>query len=71
MKTSAERKGDCFALNGEKAYITNGPIADLFIVLAITGIKAERKLFTAFLVPGDTMGLERTKPLQFPFLRPS
>ncbi|MBW2637176.1 MAG: acyl-CoA/acyl-ACP dehydrogenase [Deltaproteobacteria bacterium] len=71
LKTSAEKKGDCFVLNGEKAYLTNGPIADLFIVHAVTGIEAERKQFTAFLVPGDAQGLERTKPVQFPFLRPS
>jgi alkylation response protein AidB-like acyl-CoA dehydrogenase len=71
LSTAAERKGDCFVLNGEKAYLTNGPIADLFIVLAITDIEAERKRFTAFLVPGDAQGLERTKPVQFPFLRPS
>jgi alkylation response protein AidB-like acyl-CoA dehydrogenase len=71
LKTSAERKGDCFVLDGEKAYLTNGPIADLFIVLAVTGIEAKRKRFTAFLVPGDAQGLERTKPIRFPFLRPS
>jgi alkylation response protein AidB-like acyl-CoA dehydrogenase len=71
VKTWAERKGDCFVLNGEKAYLTNGPIADLFIVLAVTGIEAKRKQFTAFLVPGDAQGLERTKPIQFAFLRPS
>jgi alkylation response protein AidB-like acyl-CoA dehydrogenase len=71
LTTSAERKGDYFVLNGEKAYLTNGPIADLFIVLAITETTAGRKRFTAFLVPGDAQGLERTKPVQFPFLRPS
>jgi len=71
LKTSAERKGDCFVLNGEKSYLTNGPIADLFIVVAVTGIETGRKCFTAFLVPADAQGLQRTKPLRFPFLRPS
>lgn len=71
LQTSAERKGDCFVLNGEKAYLTNGPIADLFIVLATTGIEAKRKRFTAFLVPADAQGLERTQPVRFPFLRSS
>ena len=34
MRTSARRDGDRYLLNGTKLYITNGPIADLFIVYA-------------------------------------
>ncbi|NOZ61325.1 MAG: acyl-CoA/acyl-ACP dehydrogenase [Calditrichaeota bacterium] len=36
MKTSAQKKGDHFLLNGTKMYITNGPIADVVFVMAKT-----------------------------------
>jgi isovaleryl-CoA dehydrogenase len=34
MTTRADKKGDCFVLNGNKMWITNGPIADTLIVYA-------------------------------------
>jgi isovaleryl-CoA dehydrogenase len=34
MRTTARRDGDRYLLNGTKLYITNGPIADVFIVYA-------------------------------------
>jgi isovaleryl-CoA dehydrogenase len=34
MRTTARRDGDRYILNGTKLYITNGPIADVFIVYA-------------------------------------
>jgi alkylation response protein AidB-like acyl-CoA dehydrogenase len=71
LKTTAEGREGFFILNGEKSYLTNGPIANLFIVIAITGIEDGRKRFTAFLVPAETKGLQRTEPIRFPFLRPS
>jgi len=36
MKTRAEKKGDRYVLNGSKMFITNGPIGDVFIVMAVT-----------------------------------
>ena len=35
MRTTATRDGDAYVLNGTKLYITNAPIADLFIVYAV------------------------------------
>jgi len=70
LETTALRDGRDYILNGEKTYITNGPIADLFIVLAITGSKGDKRRFTAFIVPGDTTGLSKTKPMTLPFLKP-
>jgi alkylation response protein AidB-like acyl-CoA dehydrogenase len=35
LKATAKRDGDSFVVDGEKAFVTNGPIADLFVVLAI------------------------------------
>ena len=71
IETSACREGDFYILNGEKTSLTNGPIADLFVVVASTGVEGGRKSFTAFLVPGDTVGLSMTEPMVLDFLRPS
>lgn len=71
IETSGYRNGDFYILNGEKAYLTNGPMADLFIVIASTGIDEGRKRFSAFLIPKETTGLSLTKPMKFDFFRPS
>ncbi|MBL4720281.1 MAG: acyl-CoA dehydrogenase family protein, partial [Alphaproteobacteria bacterium] len=71
LKTSATRDGDDFILNGEKAYLTNGPIADLFLVLAITGIENGRKQFSVLIVPRDAPGLSLTEGVVVDFLRPA
>jgi acyl-CoA dehydrogenase len=71
LKATARRDGSDFVLDGEKAFVTNGPIADLFIVMAITSNEEGRNRFSAFLVPKDTPGFSivPTKPLDF--LKPS
>ncbi len=71
LATRALRAGDGFRLTGEKAYLTNGPIADLYVVVAVTSEAAGRKRFTAFLVPRRTPGLSVAAPTPLPFLRPS
>ncbi len=71
MKTTATRQGDGYVLNGEKTYLTNGPVADLFVTLAITGEVAGRKAYSAFLVPRATAGLTVTPTLAVDFLRPA
>jgi len=71
IKTTAVREGDFYRLDGEKTYLTNGPIADVFVVIAVTGVEGDRKRLTTFLVPKDTPGLAQTKPMRLDFLRPS
>jgi len=71
LKTSAITQGNMYLLNGEKTYLTNGPIADLFVVIAVTGEEAGQKRFTAFLVPKDAPGLTVSTPMKLNFLRPS
>ena len=71
LKTEAHLQGNDYILNGEKAYLTNGPIADLFVVIALTGKVETQKNFTAFLVPKDAPGLTVTQPMDLDFLRPS
>ncbi len=70
LKTRASARDGSFSISGEKAYLTNGPIADLYVVLAITGEEEGRKSFTAFIVPSDAPGLARTPLLDLGFLRP-
>ena len=70
IKTTALKDGSFYVLNGEKTYLTNGPIAGLFIVIAITE-EAEQKKFTAFAVPRHTGGLKVGPPLNLNFLKPS
>jgi len=50
MRTSAERKGDRYVLNGSKMWITNGPAADTMVVYAKTDAAAGPRGITAFIV---------------------
>jgi len=70
LKTSAERDGNGYVLHGEKTYLTNGPMADFFIVLAVSGQDGERKRYGAFWVPRGCAGLAVTGPMDVGFLRP-
>lgn len=55
---TAERTDDGgYVLNGHKAWIANGTIADLFVVMARTGEGPGPLGLTAFLVPADTPGV--------------
>src|SRR5918911_642904 len=56
MRTRAVRHGDDYLLNGEKAWITHGPVADFLLVAARTGDDGARGIST-FLVPGDAPGV--------------
>lgn len=71
LRTTATRDGDSVVIDGEKAYVTNGPLADVFIVLAITAQADGRKRYSAFLVPRTTAGLEILPMESFGALRPS
>ncbi|OUR75387.1 hypothetical protein A9Q83_18375 [Alphaproteobacteria bacterium 46_93_T64] len=70
LKTTAERSDNNFILNGEKTFLTNAPLADYFIVLAITSQTETRKEFSAILVPAESIGLERTDGIKLDFLHP-
>ena len=54
---TAERAADGYVLNGHKAWIANGSIADVHCVIARTGEGPGALGLTAFLVPADTPGL--------------
>ncbi|CAH0264900.1 Acyl-CoA dehydrogenase [Peribacillus sp. Bi96] len=57
LKTNAVRKGDKYIINGSKHYITNGPIADVFTVMAATDPTKGAKGITSFIVEKDFKGL--------------
>ncbi|MCV7176289.1 acyl-CoA dehydrogenase family protein [Mycolicibacterium sphagni] len=59
LKTKAVRDGDSWVINGRKQYITNAPVANLFIVFARTRpADANGAGIAVFLVPADTEGVE-------------
>ena len=60
LRTTAVRDGDHYVLNGTKRYITNGPEADLFTVMARTDPDNKGAGgISAFIVEGNTPGLIR------------
>ncbi|MFC8947085.1 acyl-CoA dehydrogenase family protein [Streptomyces rochei] len=61
LRTKAVREGGEWVLNGTKAWITHGGIADFYTVMARTGEDGPRGI-TAFLVPGDAEGLSAAVP---------
>ncbi|MFE5735639.1 acyl-CoA dehydrogenase family protein [Streptomyces celluloflavus] len=61
LTTRAVRDGDTWTLDGTKAWITHGGVADFYTVLARTGVSGPRGI-TAFLVPGDAEGLSAAQP---------
>jgi len=57
IAATATRDGSDYILDGEKTWISNGGIADLYVTFARTGEGAGAKGLSAFLVPGDVSGL--------------
>ncbi len=58
MKSMAVRQGDEWVINGEKAFISNGPVADLFLLYVRTKEGTGPFGITCFLVERGTPGLE-------------
>ncbi|MCM2580484.1 acyl-CoA dehydrogenase family protein [Streptomyces meridianus] len=61
LTTRAVRDGGTWTINGTKAWITHGGIADFYTVIARTGGEGARGI-SAFLVPGDAEGLSAAAP---------
>jgi alkylation response protein AidB-like acyl-CoA dehydrogenase len=71
MATTATLDGDEFVLDGRKAFISNGSIAELFVVYARTGAGSDFRGVTAFVVERDTPGLTIGEPVEKMGLRTS
>ncbi|GAB3048013.1 acyl-CoA dehydrogenase [Virgibacillus ainsalahensis] len=56
MKTTASKDGDNYVLNGSKVWITNGGVADIYLVFAKTEADAKHKGISAFIVEKGTDG---------------
>jgi acyl-CoA dehydrogenase len=57
ITTAAERDGADWVLTGTKRFISNAPVADLYVVFARTGPEPGTRGLSAFVVPGDAPGL--------------
>lgn len=71
MTSMAVRDGDNFVINGEKCFISNGPVADLFLVYVRTQSGTGPFGITTFLVERDTPGLGVGEPIEKMGLRTS
>jgi isovaleryl-CoA dehydrogenase len=63
MRLRADRKGEGYALNGTKMWITNGPDADTLVVYAKTDVDAGPRGITAFLIEKGMRGFTTAQKL--------
>lgn len=59
IKTYARRDGDDYVINGQKCWITNGPIMTVVLCVARTKGAGERDGLSIFIVPMDSPGVSR------------
>jgi alkylation response protein AidB-like acyl-CoA dehydrogenase len=62
LKTHAVHADDTYILTGNKSYVSNGPLADLFVIYAVTNPSHGYLGITAFLLEKDTPGLVLSEP---------
>ncbi|AUT61353.1 acyl-CoA dehydrogenase family protein [Paraburkholderia terrae] len=58
MNLQARAEGDSYVLDGDKTWISNGGIADFYVVFARTGEAPGARGISAFIVDADTPGLQ-------------
>ncbi|MBI3396076.1 MAG: acyl-CoA dehydrogenase family protein, partial [Spirochaetia bacterium] len=64
MQTRAVKKGDRYILNGTKMFITNGPIGDVFIIMAVTNKAKGAMGISVFIVEKGFKGFSVGKKLK-------
>jgi len=64
MVTRAIRSRDDFTINGTKMFITNGGVADVYVVMAITDSVAGRSGVSAFIVERGSAGLSNGRKIE-------
>jgi alkylation response protein AidB-like acyl-CoA dehydrogenase len=64
MQCAAVEDGDSYVLNGEKTWISNGGIADFYVVFARTGEAPGSRGISAFIVDADLSGFEIAERIQ-------
>jgi alkylation response protein AidB-like acyl-CoA dehydrogenase len=71
MRTRAVKNGDHYVLNGTKTFVTNAPVADLFVAYATVNPALGTMGVTGFIVERDTPGLIISRKLDKMGLRTS
>lgn len=71
MRTRATREGDCYVLNGTKTFVTNAPVADLFVAYATVNPALGAMGITGFIVERGAPGLTISRELHKMGLRTS
>jgi acyl-CoA dehydrogenase len=64
LTCAARRDGDSYVLDGEKTWISNGGIADFYVVFARTGEAPGAKGITAFVVEPGTPGFDCSERIE-------
>ena len=60
MRTRAVREGEEYRIDGTKAWITHGPVADFYLLMALTGTGTRG--ISAFHVAGGSQGISAAVP---------
>ena len=63
MKMRADKRGDRYVLNGNKMWITNGPVAETLIVYAKTDLAAGARGISAFIIEKGMKGFSTAQKL--------
>ncbi|HTY55676.1 MAG TPA: acyl-CoA dehydrogenase family protein, partial [Candidatus Binataceae bacterium] len=71
MRTRAVRSGDSYMINGSKIFITNGSVADVYVVMAVTDSNRGRDGISAFIVERGAAGLSNGRKIEKLGLRAS
>lgn len=71
MQTTAQKRDGHYILNGRKIFITNGPVADILVALAVTDPSKGAAGISAFIVEKATKGFGVVRTLEKMGLRTS
>jgi alkylation response protein AidB-like acyl-CoA dehydrogenase len=71
LRTTAERRGDRYVVNGSKTFVSNAPVADVFVVFASVDPRKGVLGLTCLLVDRDTPGFRVSRPISKMGLRTS
>jgi len=64
LRTTARREGDAYVLNGTKTFVSNGPVADVFVIFATVNKARGMWGITGFLADRETPGLACSPPFR-------
>jgi L-prolyl-PCP dehydrogenase len=64
LGTTAELRGDRYVLNGAKTFVSNAPVADVFVVFATVDRRKGVLGLTSLLVDRDTPGFRVSRPIE-------